>query len=253
MKIAMVHLHVRLLDVNANVGEIKKAYDVCRDKVDLVLFPEVCLTGYIMLPQVDMTEDTIAELMHQQTRALSDLQEYCSPNTPMAIGAHTHNTYTTVNSYVLITPHGQKVVREKRSTNRSPNVLSDEYFYGGSSYSVIDVGDEKIATLICCETMDAGLVDGVLEDGVNILAHPSAYGEPMPYRDFPVLCSQQHKYDQLIVLSPNHCSSSLDGYTTYGRSYISRGNSNLFDIASPFTCVVIYDTTTESISASQVR
>lgn len=232
MKIALVHLKVKDFDYSYNLNQIQRSYESSVDcGASIVVFPELTLTGYFMVTDSSYhTPEIHIDNQYYLSRVYELVQHF---KVPLCIGAFLNNECV----YLFVDSTGYKTIR-KRKAHLVDSDKSGDFF---------EFGDKTFATLICDETMSIETVNNTLMCKPDILLHPSAYGEPLPYVNFPIKYNQIYKetFDDMLVLTTNITDSYMhENKQTFGRTSIMRGNMPLFDIASSSSAVVLFNTET---------
>ena len=161
-------------DKEANLANIRsfvaKAY---AEKVDLLVFPEMCLTGYWHVRNLSREEiDALAEPVPSgpSTEALLSLaSEY-----GMTIGAgliERGKDGDLYNTYVVAMPDGRTVSHRKLHT------FISEHMNSGSEYTVFDLPDGTKAGILICYDCNLGEnVRATALEGAEVLLAPHQTG-----------------------------------------------------------------------------
>lgn len=234
MKIALIHLNVIDFDYPYNFIQIQRAYESSvMQGASIVVFPELTFTGYFLVTDTRYhTTQNHIDNQYYLSRVYELVQEH---KVPMCVGAFLNNECV----YIYVDSTGYKEIR-KRKAHLDSEKLGDFF----------EFGNKVFATLICDETMCIDSVNNTLKGAPDILLHPSAYGEPLPYVNFPIQYDDQYSetFDSMIVLTTNITDSYMhEDRQTFGRSSISLGNTPLFDVSSRTSLVVLLNTETKQI------
>lgn len=233
MKIALTHLKVKDFNYEYNFNQIQQSYESSVTfGASIVVYPELTLTGWFMVTDTTFhTEENHIENRYYLSRVFELVQQH---KVPVCLGAFLDNQCV----YLFIDSTGYKIIRKRKAH------LND------STSDFFEFGNKKFATLICDETMCVESVNNTLLGSPDILLHPSAYGEPLPYTDFPILYDSKYAatVDRMIVLTTNITDSYMhENKQTFGRTSILLGNKPIFNVSSKDTLVVLYDTETKQI------
>lgn len=236
MKLALVHLKVKDFVYAYNFKQIECSYkSAVEHDASLVLFPELSLTGWFLVTDSQFqTEQHHIENRYYVSRVFELVQQY---KVPVCLGAFIDNQCV----YLFIDPTGYRVVRKRRA-HLNDNKMGDFF----------EFGNKKFATLICDETMCETSVNSTLMGEPDILLHPSAYGEPLPYVDFPITYDPKYKdtFEKMLVVTINITDSYIhENKQTFGRTSILLGNKPVFNVSSTDNLVVLYDTESNQITS----
>jgi len=234
-------LKVKDFDYAYNFEQIKRSYQFAVEhSASLVLFPELTLTGWFMVTDAKFqTEQNHLDNRYYVSRVFELVQQY---KIPVCLGAFLDNQCV----YLFMDSTGYKIIR-KRKAHLTDVDKSGDFF---------EFGNKKFSTLICDETMCETSVNNTLMGDPDILLHPSAYGEPLPYKDFPIVYDPKYNkaFEKMLVVTTNITDSYMhENVQTFGRTSILLGNNPVFNISSKDTVVVSYDTETKQIMSWNVN
>ena len=145
IRIALAQQNFLVGGVEQNLAKIVRCTQLAnrQRKVDLVAFPELCLTGY---PPEDLLFRR--DFLEQSRRALTSLLP-TSVNTPLIVGAPRLHGEKLYNSVFYLA--GGKIVAHCDKQNLPNYTVFDEkrYFSAGSGHCVTEIADVRCALLIC--------------------------------------------------------------------------------------------------------
>ena len=161
-------------DKEANLGTIRSfVAKASAEKVDLLVFPEMCITGYWHVRNLSREEiDALAEPVPTgpSTEALLSLaSEHC-----ISIGAgliERGKDGKLYNTYVVAMPNGRTVAHRKLHT------FISEHMNSGSEYTVFDLPDGTSAGILICYDCNLGEnVRATALQGAEVLLAPHQTG-----------------------------------------------------------------------------
>ena len=182
IRAASVQLNHAPGDKAVNVGKIRAfVKDAAAEKVDLIVFPEMCITGYWHVRNLSHDEiDALAEPVPSgpSTQELLTL----SKGYNMTIGAglvERAEDGTLYNTYVVAMPNGQ-VAR-----HRKIHCFISEHMASGNEYTVFDVPQGcRVGVLICYDNNIIENVRITALKGAEVLLAPHQTGgcdSPSPH------------------------------------------------------------------------
>lgn len=237
MKLALVHLDSRPFDFEHNITEIERSYvaSLC-NKPDIVLYPELAISGYFMI--TDKTLLTEENIRYNEECLQKLVNTVKLSGVPICIGAVKNNQSV----YILIDDVGVNVIHTRNAHNGTSNVGN------------FIIKNTKMSVIICDESMHMRMVDAALESNPDIILHPSAFGEPLPCVDYPLVCSplNNNKLSNTLFVTINISSTDIHGDRSYGRTSIMKGNAVLFSISSNKTQIILYDTVLDTVNTRQI-
>lgn len=156
------------------IGEPEKSYDrislwAHRAKAagaDLVLFPELCVQGYVTAPVArDLAEPVPGPTTERLTRLARDLDLIISAGLVEAEGAARYNTH------LLVGPDGLL------GKQRKIHVPAQErpYWQVGSQIDVFDLGGVKVGITVCRDSFFAEMLSTLYYWGAEVVLMPFGY------------------------------------------------------------------------------
>ncbi|MFM7085260.1 MAG: NAD+ synthase [Hyphomicrobium sp.] len=165
LKIAFAQLNCVVGDIEGNVSRIFSAYeDAKKQKADLIVFPELFLTGY---PPEDLVLKPAFQKAAQD--AIKNIARHLSPSTSILLGTIWPEDGVVYNAVVLLEEGDVRAVRKKVEL---PNYgVFDELrvFSGGPLPSPIDIKGVRIGVPICEDIWKDQVVECLNECGAEIL------------------------------------------------------------------------------------
>jgi predicted amidohydrolase len=234
VRICAVQLAAVRGDIAANVGRHLGFIELAASQgADLVLFPELSLTGY---------EPTLAgELATDADDARLDVLQAVADARGIIVGAGlpTRSTSGPQISLIVFRPH------EARSKYSKQRLHADElpWFSSGDEQLVIDAAGHRLAPAICFESLQPGHAAAVADLGADTYLASVA----KPYRG--VAAAHQHypaiaRRHSMIVLMANSVGP-CDDFVAIGRSaaWTARGQLAA-ELSEHDEGLVLFDTTT---------
>lgn len=219
-KIACVQMQSALGDKEANLNKmIAKIEEVMQDKdVQLIVFPELSLTGYECS---DLYEE-MAEIYPEGPSIEIMAQQAKKHNVHIIFGmvekAEKQGKEVLYNTAVLVGNEGTPIGKYRKT-----HLVEGEetkYFEKGTEYNVFDTPAGKIGIMICWDTAYPEVARILALKGAEIIAVPAAW-ETEPNEGDWELVNAARSFDNVVYLaSCNHVGRdrTLD---FFGRSKIS--------------------------------
>jgi predicted amidohydrolase len=206
MRLALAQLDPRLGDVEANERRAREAIaDAAAGGADLVVFPELFLSGYA-LRAVD--SDT--------SRNAEDVAPLAS-GVAAVIGFHerSHNSAAYVESGAVV--H----VQRKLYLVDYPPFDEDELFAPGDELRAFDTPLGRLAILICNDAWQPFLASIAVEDGARVLVMPSCSSTAVPEAEeyWRGLTRFYARMLQCYVVFVNRVGTEA-GFTFWGGSHV---------------------------------
>ncbi|MCQ8104679.1 NAD+ synthase [Methylomonas sp. SURF-2] len=187
LKIALAQLNFSVADIAANSAKIVAAAEQAkRQFADIVVFPELCITGY---PPEDLLlrEDFI----RQAQRAVDSLTERLPGidvviGYPQRMGQHLYNT-------AAVLRNGQVIAEYHKLALPNYGVFDEQrYFTAGQHSCLFSIRNTRLALSICEDIWRAGIIAQNRDAGADILltlnASPFHAGKMQQRED--VICAQ---------------------------------------------------------------
>lgn len=168
MRIGLAQLDSILGDVDANLSRAHKVVTEAKSQgIDLVVFPELFLTGYSL---AEIEEDVALEVDDERIKALAEEAN----STGMLIGfqegqrrPHTYNSATYLEGGAVIHTHRKAYLATYGQWEES------KHFTPGSSLRAFDTRFGRMATLICFDLWQPAFVFVAVQDGAQMLLVPA--------------------------------------------------------------------------------
>ncbi len=153
MKIALAQLNYHIGNFRENVlKNIEHIEQAKKDKVDLIVFPELSVCGY---PPQDLLEKK--SFIEQCENAIEEITSYCT-NIAVIIGSPTINHHQKgkrlYNSAIFITDGEIKYIQNKSLLPTYDIFDEYRYFEPNNKFNVVEYKGEKIAITICEDLWD---------------------------------------------------------------------------------------------------
>jgi NAD+ synthase (glutamine-hydrolysing) len=174
LRIALAQIDPTVGDIDGNAAKVAEWIDRARrEAAELVIFPELCITGYpaedLYLKRhfVDASRRAVEELAPQAS-GLVALVGFAEPAAGGGDFRHAHNSLA-----VLVDGELRTVYRK----NRLPNyAVFDEqrYFLAGSGPATVEVAGTQVGLTICEDVWTEGPPGSVeAAEGAKLIANPS--------------------------------------------------------------------------------
>jgi len=130
-------------DIERNIENHMRLIDLAvENKVQLILFPELSLTGY----EPELAKDLAIQLSDER---LDVFQSVCDKHKIIiSVGAPTKNASGTLISMIIFSPGKERQIYSKQHLHPG----EENYFSTGQNFVQIPVEDKKITFAICYET-----------------------------------------------------------------------------------------------------
>lgn len=206
-KILAIHAFVQFGNPSANAEWICRQLRGCAQLApDLVVTPELALTGHPMLNQ-RLPWDALA------TESAIDLVAHTADELGIAVllgTLHSAPHYPAPTNALLLLNKGQRtLVCEKHRQRHLPegHSLVDDYAYGVTREGFM-AGDMPCAPLICAESVDPDIVAAVKGLQPGLVVHPSAWGadDGEPYA---LTAARESLFQAELVLVVNQTGAYL--------------------------------------------
>lgn len=234
MRICAAQLAAVRGDIDANVQRHLALVELAASQgADLVLFPELSLTGYEPTLARDLATDA-DDARLEVFQSLADARRMI-----IGVGLPTRSKSGPQISLVVLRP------LEGRLTYSKQRLHADElsWFTGGEEQLVIDAGGHRLAPALCFESLQPEHAGAVSDLGADTYLASVA----KPHRS--VLVAHQHypaiaKRYSMIVLMAN-CIGPCDGFVAAGRSAVWTERGRLAaELSEHDEGIVLIDTTT---------
>jgi predicted amidohydrolase len=154
----------------------KWARKAAAKEVDLIVFPELGVNGYI---QHNISWDLAECIPGPSTDKLISLSK--EVNAVICFGILERDADIVYNTQVLVSDNG--IIGKQRKIHMPP----DEYSYWRSGFQIetFDIGKAKVGITICYDSLFSELARSLYFKGAEILIMPFAYNTSIPSSRFP--------------------------------------------------------------------
>lgn len=178
------------------------------EKADLVVFPELSLTGY----EPELAQSLVVEMDH---RLWDDLKNCAKENQLIIIAGMPLRTAQGVQiGSVLVSPDG--TTKHYAKQNLYPG--EDKYFIAGTSDLQFTLGDEKLSMAICADISNPDLPKQAFEQGSNIYLAAVMVSKKGLAHDRTLLQNYARQYGMLTVMA--NYGGTTGGYDCGGYSSV---------------------------------
>lgn len=236
MRVACSQFSPQLFEVGINCAHILSSIEIAaQEGVELIVFPECALTGYVIQTADDLGRLDAAEIAAALQRVAHAAQKW---GIHVVLGTLEKLEGSWVNSCYLIDQNGTLTRQLK---NHLPQIGADRFVQEGrAAAKIFQVGAFKVGIMICYEARFPEIARSLALEGADILLHPTNL--PMSSTkvvDFilPVRAMENKVY----VMSANRTGEE-NGVTFLGHSKIFDVNGDVLAEASQSACGLIYAT-----------
>ncbi len=169
-------LRILLAQLNPTVGDLKKNTELVlstyqeanKKNVDLVVFPEMFLTGY-------QIQDLILKSSFQKdvSRFLTLLISKCSGNSCLLFGAPISEGGKLYNAYLLLRHGKVSIVTKKKHLPNSGIFDEQRYFSSGNLSTVFKINDINIGCPICEDVWHSDVIKTLKTKGADLIISPN--------------------------------------------------------------------------------
>ncbi len=235
MKISVAQIKPEKGAIKKNFETHKKWIDIAVSKnADLIVFPELSLTGYEPKLAKELAVDE-CNLILEDFQQISDLHKIT-----IGVGLPTKSGSGIRISMVLFRPSLPRLVYSKQLLH------SDElpYFEKGNQQVVFTVKGEKIAPAICYESLQNEHSEQAFKLGANIYlasVAKSREGIEKAFLHYPDIA---RKYSFPVLMA--NCIGFCDNFESAGQTSVWDGNGALIEqLDNKNEGVLIFDTITK--------
>ncbi|OQW74460.1 MAG: NAD+ synthase [Proteobacteria bacterium ST_bin11] len=229
LKIALAQLNLAVADIQSNTRKILAiAAQAKQQQADLVVFPELCVTGY---PPEDLLFRS--DFIQQAEQAVAEIAENLTGIT-VVIGFPRYRDGRLYNTAVALRD-GKTLAEYQKQALPNYGVFDEQrYFTAGEQTSLFTVKDSRLALTICEDIWRPGIIAKNCNDGADIIltlnASPFHAGK-MQQRE-NIICSQI-KSAQLPLVYVNQIGGQ-DELIFDGASFVADRNGDVVFRASEF-------------------
>ena len=162
LRLALAQLNFKVGDLAGNFEKISKAVNTSTD-CDLLVFPELALTGYPLQDLVDRTD------LFQQLETIEPKLRALSLIKPFVLGLPVRKAEKTYNAMVLYAEGRQETTYLKRNLPNYGVFDEKRNFSAGDKVAVIPFQDYNLGFLVCEDAWSQEIVNEVAEAGADIL------------------------------------------------------------------------------------
>jgi predicted amidohydrolase len=209
------------------------------NKVDLIVFPELSLTGY----EPELAQELASHQDDKQFDTFQDISD--KQNIIICVGMPTHNYNQTgiLISLIIFQP------REKRLTYSKQQLHSDEfpYFTQGDYQVILPVDNHKVAFGICYESLQPEHSENAHKAGADIYiasVAKSANGITKAFKHYPTIAEKL----SIPVLMSN-CLGFCHDFMSVGNSAVWNNKGlQLSKLSDTDEGIIVFDTITDKVS-----
>ena len=188
-----------------------QARQAAQKGVDLMVFPELFLSGY-----------NVGEALHRCAEAQDGPSAQRASSLAKELGLAIAYGYperdgdTVYNSFIFIDDHGQTLANHRKTV--LPIGIEPDWFATGTGFSLFRFGGAKIALVICYECEFPEIVRSLALDGADIVLVATAGGKD--WEQVPTFVVPSRAYENgLFMVYANYCGAE-NGHGFCGLSCI---------------------------------
>ncbi len=238
MKICLTQTKSEKGDISSNIENHKKWIRIAiSERADLIVFPELSLTGYEPELAKELATDQNDSRL-DEFQKISDLNQIA-----IGIGLPTKSVSGISISMIIFQPN------LPRQTYSKQKLHSDEkpYFIEGNEQVILTIKDTKIALAICYESLQpehSEFAKGLGADYYIASVAKSQGGIEKAYSHFPKIA---HKYAMPVLMA--NCIGFCDNFESKGQSSVWNESGMLIgQLDSQREGIIIFDTVSKSIN-----
>ena len=241
MKICIAQTKSEKGNIKSNIENHKKWIEIAvSEKADLIVFPELSLTGY---------EPELAKVLatDQNDSRFNEFQKMSDVNQiTIGVGLPTKSDFGILISMIIFQPN------QLRRTYSKQKLHSDEepYFIEGSEQTILTIKDTKIALAICYESLQPEHSEYANELGAELYlasVAKSQSGIEKANAHFPKIAN---KYSMPVLMS--NCIGYCDNFESAGQTSVWGINGILIGkLDEQKEGLIIYNTESNTIKRKE--
>jgi predicted amidohydrolase len=234
MKICVAQTRPLKGDIQANIEDHKKLINVATShKADLIIFPELSLTGYEPQLAKELAID-------QSDHSIDDFQKVSDTSmVTIGVGAPTKNGDRIHISMIIFQPNQQRKVYSKDYLHPD----EDPFFVSGDNLRDLKVNGVTIALAICYELSIAEHTENALKHGAQIYIASVAKHHDGVKKSEKILSDIANKYSVPVFMS-NSVGPSDDFIGAGKTSAWNKKGDLIAQLDDSHEGILIYDTRT---------
>ena len=234
MKICVAQTQPVTGDIQRNIDSHKKIIDVAVSQgADLIIFPELSLTGY----EPTLASDLATNQDDKRFEVLQQTSDKC--RITIGAGVPTKNGAGTSISMILFQPDASSMVYSKKYLH------ADEYpfFVSGQNLTDLNICNTPIALAICYEISIGEHTDNALQNGAKIYIASVAKFTSGIEKALKTLSETAKKYAVTVMMS--NCVGFSDGGECGGKSSLWNDKGELMaQLDASHEGIIMIDTAT---------
>lgn len=231
MKISAVQIRSDKGNIKSNIENHIKWIDIAvSENVDLIIFPELSLTGYEPVLAEELTTDQNDSRL-DVFQKISDLK-----NITIIVGLPIKSPSGILISMVIFQPKSARLTYSKQQLHPDEK----PYFIQGSEQIILKIKDQKIAPAICYESLQPEHSTRANRLGTQLYlaaVAKSQSGIEKAFAHFPKIAD---KYSMPVLMA--NCIGKCDNFESAGQSAVWDENGNLMgQLDNKNAAILIYD------------
>lgn len=237
MKICVAQTRPVKGNISANLDHHKKLIELAlEDEVDIIIFPELSLTGY--------EPDLVKELATDKDDSRFDELQLISNETNITIGAGMplKSDRGIMIGMIIFQPDKPREIYTKQYLH------SDEFpfFVNGQPQTILKDHHDKVAMAICYELSIPEHSETAFEKGAEIYITSVAKTVTGVEKAFETLSAIAKKYSMMVFMS--NCIGHCDNFDSAGRSAAWNNKGELLgELDDTHEGIIVVDTETEKV------
>ena len=223
MKLALVQANPTLGDFTGNIKIIRDFIHVARlNKVDLLIFPELMITGY---PPEDMV--FLPDFVESNRRALQSLLKETS-DIVIVVGFIDESNGILFNAASIISDAKEVGIYHKMSLPNYGVFDEKRYFHSGENKLIFSVDNFNLGVTICEDIWDEGsLLMDYKKNGADIVVNISASPFHIGKQEERLTLLSQRACDNDVFIAYSNMVGGQDELVYDGNSMLINPNGNL--------------------------
>jgi predicted amidohydrolase len=224
-------------DIAANIERHKALLELARDS-DVIVFPELSLTGYEPTLAGELAIDS-SDSRLDGFQAISDAEGIA-----IGVGAPTRSTTAARITMVLFLPHRSRLTYSKRYLHPD----EEPFFVSGDNVATVNVNRAVIAPAICYELSIAEHAEKAFRSGASIYMASVAKTAKGLDAALPRLAAIARQYSMTVLMA--NCVGECDGCQCAGQTSIwNKTESLVGQLSDRDEGILMIDTETQEVVA----
>jgi predicted amidohydrolase len=243
MKIALPATRHKLMDLDFNLRTIKE----CAGKSDIVVFPEMFLTGYLLRDRVFRYAQSV---MDKFTREISGIAGAFGTTIVCGMPEFDAQKKLVYNSAMIFLPDERIISYRKRKLATFGPFDETFYFVPGNEECIFEVSGVRVGILICYEIFFPEIAKRYAQSGIDLLICISA--SPSTTKQFFEAVLPARAIENTIFVAYSNLLGTEQNFVFWGGQRIYSPRGELLVSIPPYTSgELIYDIEVERIKSAR--